>query len=116
MARCGLSAIKCQHRAADMAYPPHSEEQEKRATADIKCVLTFDWYRALTAAAQNGGATEENMEPRLVGSPSLPLLEFIFYSSRRTTVQWHVSFADTSLSSIQEYACCSIVFVVEFSR
>lgn len=50
-----------------MAYPPHFEEREKRATADIKRVFTFDWYRAVTAAAQNGGATEENVELRLVG-------------------------------------------------
>lgn len=50
-----------------MAYPTHFEEQEKRATADIKRVLNFDWYRAVTAAAQNGGAMEENMEARLVG-------------------------------------------------
>lgn len=50
-----------------MAYPPHFKEREKRVKADIKCVFTFDWYQAVTAAVQNGEATEENMELQLLG-------------------------------------------------
>lgn len=46
----GLSTIKCQHHVAAMAYPPHLEQQEKRVTTDIKHVLTFGWYEAVTAA------------------------------------------------------------------
>lgn len=38
MAYCGLSAVKYQHHVADMAHPPHLEQQEKRASTDIKHV------------------------------------------------------------------------------
>lgn len=31
---CELSATKCQHCVADIAYPPRFEQRRKRATAD----------------------------------------------------------------------------------
>lgn len=34
---------------ADMAYPPPFEQRKKRVTPDLKPVITFDWYQAVTA-------------------------------------------------------------------
>lgn len=59
---CRLSTIKCQHLAADMTYPPHLEQREKRATTDIKLVPLFDRRQAAAATAQNTGAVGENMQ------------------------------------------------------
>lgn len=68
MAYGGLSTIKCQQHVADVAYPPHLEQQEKRVTTDIKHVLTSGWYEAVTAAVESKEATDdENIQPQLVG-------------------------------------------------
>lgn len=64
MAYCELNAIKCQHQVADMSYPLHFK---KRATADIKHVLTLGWHQAITATAGNNGAIGEDMQPQPVG-------------------------------------------------
>lgn len=41
----------CQHRVAHIAYPSHFQQRLFRVTADDKHVLTFGWYRAVTATA-----------------------------------------------------------------
>lgn len=44
-----LSTFKCQPGLSNMAYPSHFEQTDKKARRDIKHVVTFGWYPAVTA-------------------------------------------------------------------
>lgn len=55
-----LPAAQFKRQRADMTYPHHFKQYEKRLTSDIKHVFTLEWYQA--AAVLNKGAKGEDMQ------------------------------------------------------
>lgn len=74
-----LGTNKRQRLVADLAYPPHLEQQEEKAATDIKHFLAFDQYRAFTSAMRGWGAEGADTQPRLV--QSVTTVEFTDYYS-----------------------------------
>lgn len=62
-----ITGLALLHRLVNMAHPPHFEQQEERTTAGIKCALTFNWHRAVSAAVTNEGTRVKVHSGILVG-------------------------------------------------